>query len=144
MNKTLTFTGELVVTSCWCGIRLAIPDSLYRVAKQSKHDIYCPVGHVFIYTGSENDELKQKVANLEATARMLRTSREAARDQAAAAERSARAYKGHLTRARNKIAAGNCPVPDCGQHFSNVREHMKFKHPDYHLTDPTTGELAVL
>ena len=54
--------------------------------------------------------------------------------------RSLIAYKGHLTRARNKIAAGNCPAPGCGQHFANVREHMKFKHPDYHLVDPETGK----
>lgn len=28
-TSTLTYTGTLTITSCWCGIHMAIPNDLY-------------------------------------------------------------------------------------------------------------------
>ena len=140
MIGTLTDTSRLVVEECCvCGIRFAISND-FRNQCINNHSkaFYCPNGHDQYFVGeTEAQKLKRQ---LEAA----RTDRTWYRDQLQASERSKAALKGHLTRARNKIAAGNCPVPDCGQHFANVREHMKHKHPDYTLTDPETGKAAVL
>jgi hypothetical protein len=137
---TLTYTGTLIIESCGeCGIHFAMPTDLRDNALRD-HGVsfWCPLGHKIHYLG-ETEEAK-----LTRQLRSARIDRDRWADNYQASERSKAALKGHLTRARNKIAAGNCPVPDCGQHFSNVREHMKFKHPDFHLTDPETGKPAEL
>jgi hypothetical protein len=43
------------------------------------------------------------------------------------------AFKGQVTKLRNKLARGECPC--CSMVFGNVREHIKFKHPEFSLTD---------
>ena len=44
-TTTLVYAGSLVTTQCWCGIHLAIPDSLYNEAQRNhKKDVYCPLG----------------------------------------------------------------------------------------------------
>ena len=53
MTTTLTFTGELVVTTCWCGIAHAVPADLYNWA-QLDHSrvVYCPLGHSWVVAGT--------------------------------------------------------------------------------------------
>lgn len=132
MAETMQYTGELTITRCWCGIRLAIPAELYREAQTDhKRNIYCPLGHEFVYGTNETDRQRERAERAERDARMARISRDAARDQAAAAERTARAYKGHATRLRNKIAEGVCPVDGCRRNFANVRSHIARMHPDW-------------
>ena len=46
-----------------------------------------------------------------------------------AAERSAAAYKGHLTRVKRRVGNGVCPC--CNRTFKNLADHMTTKHPDY-------------
>lgn len=137
--STQTFTGTLVVESCCiCSVTFGITRALYDAKRSDHGTFYCPAGHGQHYTGKSPLELE----------RQRRIRAEAGRAQAEDAyemeRRSKIALKGHLTRARNKIAAGVCPAPDCGQHFANVREHMRHRHPDWHLTDPDTGEAAAL
>ena len=139
-NLTLQYTGKLVIeTCCNCSIAFAMPDDLQeRALRDHSVTFYCPRGHAQHYMGeTEAQKLKRQL-------NQTRINSDWYRDQLGAAERSKAALKGHLTRARNKIAAGNCPAPGCGQHFANVREHMKFKHPEFHLTDPETGKAAEL
>ena len=46
---TLTYQGELVMRTCWCGIRHAIPEELSRSADRDKStSVYCPLGHPFV------------------------------------------------------------------------------------------------
>jgi hypothetical protein len=140
MTLTLRYTGTLTIETCGeCGITFAAPEDLINACKANhSKGFWCPLGHHLYYTGeTEAQKLTRQL-------RAAKSNSQWYQDQLGAAERSKAALKGHLTRARNKIAAGNCPVPDCGQHFANVREHMKFKHPDFHLTDPETGEVAAL
>lgn len=132
MTTTLEYTGTLIVTRCWCGISLAIPNDLYRWAQAAKHrPVHCPLGHEFVYGDNETDRANQRAKNAEATAARLRAGIQAARDQANAAERSARAYKGHLTRIKNRIANGVCPVSGCHRHFDQVQAHIETVHPDW-------------
>lgn len=136
---TMTDISTLVIEECCsCHIRFAMPKDFQRSRCNDHASFSCPAGHMQSYTGeSEEERLRRQLKQAKVSATRWQ-------DNYNASERSKAALKGHLTRARNKIAAGNCPVPDCGQHFANVREHMKFKHPDFHMTDPETGEAAAL
>lgn len=140
MLGTMHYTGTLVLEECCnCGISFAMPsDFRSQCLRDHSKSFYCPSGHGQVFSGETEAQKLRRQLNY------TRDSETWYKDQLGAAERSKAAIKGHLTRARNKIAVGNCPVPDCGQHFSNVREHMNHKHPDWHMTDPETGKKAVL
>lgn len=118
---TLLYTGTLVVTSCWCGIGLAIPDDLYKLAQRNHATVvYCPLGHSFGYTGETE---AQKLARQLGYAK----DREAAeRARADGAEASLRTTKGHVTRLRKRVAEGNCPY--CGQHLRDLERHVNRQH----------------
>lgn len=136
---TQTFTDTLFVTVCpTCSVTFGITQAVYNARRNDHQWFYCPAGHAQRYSVKSELEVE----------RQRRIRAEAGRAQAEDAyemeRRSKIALKGHLTRARNKIAAGVCPAPDCGQHFANVREHMRHRHPDWHLTDPDTGEEVLL
>lgn len=124
--------GELIVTSCWCGIKHAVPRALYDHAKgDSDNHIFCPLGHKFVYRDSDATVLRREKAVVE---RQLANalSREAKQlERAQAAERRARALKGHITRYRKRVAIGMCPVPMCKRHFINVQNHVKTEHADW-------------
>jgi len=136
MTTTLTFTGELTVTSCWCGIRLAIPDSLYRQARQNKKAVFCPLGHTFAWSETEADRLKKRLAAAERTKDWYADALSRTQHERDASERSARAYKGHVTRLRNRIANGVCPVAGCHRHFDNVQAHIEGQHPEWAAEHP--------
>ncbi len=132
MTQTMEYTGRLTITRCWCGIALAIPEDLYRWAQAEKHRaVHCPLGHEFVFTENATDRANRRAKEAEATAARLRSGIQAARDQARAAERSAIAYKGHLTRLRNRVANGVCPVAGCKRSFTNVRAHIEGQHQDW-------------
>jgi len=136
MTTTLQFTGELTVTSCWCGIRLAIPSSLYREAHNNGMAVYCPLGHTFVWKETEADRLKRELESTKSVLRAARASTTAVRDQLQAERRSNAAYRGHLTRLRNRIANGVCPVKDCHRHFDNVQRHIASQHPEWAAEHP--------
>ena len=126
-TKTLTYGGSLIATTCWCGIGVGIPSALYNEARKSGQSVYCPIGHTFIYTGSENEELKRKLkwANDRAAAERARA------DQA---EASRRAHKGVATKLRKQVLEGQCPF--CGQHLRDLERHIGRQHPDEQVEMP--------
>jgi len=136
MTTTLRFTGELTVTSCWCGIHLAIPDSLYREARQNGTGVYCPLGHTFVWKETEADRLKRELESLRSVLSVARSSASTAREQRDAEKRRNAAYRGWITRLRNRIANGVCPVSDCHRHFDNVQAHIATVHPDWAAEHP--------
>jgi hypothetical protein len=118
---TLTYKGTVTLTSCWCGIPLGLPTELYDYMHRRDQSAYCPLGHTFVYGDNENERLKRDL--------------KAAKDRAAAwqaradqSEASLRATKGHVTRLRKKVIAGECPF--CGQHLRDLARHIGRKHPD--------------
>lgn len=112
----MAYTETLVVTHCWCGIALAIPANLRRVAEDEGKSIYCPLGHTFIYGDSFADKLERE-----------RRSHRATRDLLRAEEHSHRTTRGHLTRVKRRVAHGVCP--HCKRTFPNLAAHMQTKHP---------------
>jgi hypothetical protein len=125
MTPTMEFTETLTVCHCWCGIALAIPANLYRVAHEEKHDVYCPLGHVFVWGDTYKEQLERERRQLAATRELL-----------AAEERSHRGTKAALTRRKNeakrlaaRAQAGVCPC--CHRTFKQLAAHMLNKHPQY-------------
>lgn len=125
MAETITYTGELKVYSCWCGISFALPESLYTEyrRKNGGMSIYCPLGHGMIPRN------KDEIAVLKARLASAQEESEHYRSDRNRAERQARAHKGHHTRTKNRIANGVCPC--CNRTFVNLGKHMKSQHPDF-------------
>lgn len=129
MLGTLTYSGQLVTTTCWCGVHHGVPRELYEYVQRQHRDgepqtgIYCPLGHIWKFAGEgEAAKLARRLEN-EASRRARAI---AARDQA---EASARAYKGVATRAKKRAAAATCPC--CKRSFVQLRRHLAAKHPEY-------------
>lgn len=127
--STMTYTGELTVITCWCGIAHAVPSSL-RQEQIREHEvgnkvmsIYCPLGHEHWPAGESESVRLRRLLEQERNAVARERSR---RDQA---EASARAYKGVATRTRNRAKAGVCPC--CRRSFKQLRTHMSKMHPDF-------------
>jgi len=115
----MTYTETLTVTHCWCGIAVAIPDSLLSWAKErSTNGVYCPIGHTFVFNDSYEEKLKREQRRHQAT-----------RDLLATEERSHSATRGQLTKQKKRVAAALCPC--CNRSFVNVSRHLASKHPDY-------------
>ena len=115
----INYTETLTVTSCWCGINLAIPHDLYAFANRHKnHSVYCPLGHTFVFSNTIEEQLERERQRLRAT-----------KDLLAAEERSHAATRGQITKLKKRVHAGVCPC--CKRTFQNVARHMTAKHPDY-------------
>jgi hypothetical protein len=129
MTTTISYTGRLVVATCWCGIKHAVPEELHdRQARQHRDgvkqaSIYCPLGHSYINAGEGEAERLRRELGWQRD-RVARANARA--DQA---EASARAHKGAATKARKRAAAAVCPC--CNRSFVQLRRHMATKHPDY-------------
>ena len=129
MPETLHYSGELTVTTCWCGTRHAIPSELHDFQQRQHRDgrkvtaVYCPLGHTHVPAGeSESERLQARLERERArNARLL-----AENDQL---EASRNAYKGAATKARKRAKAGVCPC--CNRTFQQLARHMASQHPDF-------------
>lgn len=131
---TITYTGTLEITRCWCHIRFAVPDSMWKLARQGKLTIYCPHGHSCTWDAKTDEQLqRERAVRAERQAADEAACRRATQDQLDASERSRRALKGHLTRIKNRIANGVCPVPGCKRTgLVQTMRHIATKHPTWH------------
>jgi hypothetical protein len=139
------YAGEIVVTTCWCGIRHGVPRELYDYVNGQHNDgvrqmgIYCPLGHSWVFSGKgEADRLREENARLERVAASRAESLRIAREDRDHADRRRAAAKGQLTKVRNRIANGVCP--SCNRHFANVERHMSSQHPDFVVPLVSVGE----
>lgn len=128
MNNTMTFTGTLVVTDCWCGIRYAIPKTLHDYVERQHNDgkpqtdIFCPLGHRWAFAGeSQVSKERKRVERLE---RQLASREEDLRSETIAH----RATKGKLTKQTRRVTNGVCP--HCDRSFVQLTRHMKSQHPE--------------
>lgn len=129
MTTTLTYSGTLVVETCWCGMTHAVPQGLVAHQQQQFDNgekqtaIYCPLGHSWIRSGKGRAEL--------AEAARLRAERDAAnaREDARALNAQLIATKGQLTKAKNRAKGGACPC--CNRTFVQLSRHIATKHPEF-------------
>lgn len=99
----MNYTGELVVTSCWCGINLAIPRSLYDHAHDSvKNNVFCPLGHSFVFRKSEAQKQRERADQAEATARRRQEHLDRANARVEHERARVRGYQGALAKAKKR------------------------------------------
>lgn len=141
MTTTLNYRGTLTVTKCWCGIPVGIPSELYRAMQaDSNQNAHCPIGHTFVFGKNATDCANERADNLERRLQRAEGREAALRDQLGASERTAAALRGWITRYRNHIAAGVCPVEGCKRNFANVKGHIERMHPDWIHAHPEVME----
>lgn len=123
----------LVVWECpTCGIVYGIPDSFAKALREVGGSYWCPNGHVLRWTETAADRERKRAEAAERSLRAERDTSQRWKDNANRERRSAIAYKGHLTRMRNRVANGVCPVPGCKRSgFKQVMSHIATQHPDW-------------
>lgn len=130
--KTLSYPAVLEILECGaCGIPFALPRNFHKKVKDTGEKFWCPNGDGISYSETENEKLKDRLADERTRRDRAEIRYRAARDQADAAERSVRAYKGVVTRTKKRVAAGVCPVDGCRRHFADLQRHMESKHPGH-------------
>lgn len=140
-TATVTFSTTLGLEECCsCHMTFAMPVDFQRQRRRDHKIFTCPNGHQQHYTGpSDEEKLRAQIASLEGDVTAARADRNRARLLAEHAERSARAYKGHLTRIKTRIAAGVCPVAGCrrsGFEKDRILKHLHEKHPAWCADHP--------
>ena len=135
-NRTVYVETKIAIIECAdCSIDFGIGAEFMRRRREDHQNFYCPNGHANHYpAGTSEAEKEQKRLRAELDAARSLASRESRRrsDAEQAARRKdyeARAAKGQLTKAKNRIAAGVCPC--CNRTFQNLAKHMAGQHPDY-------------
>lgn len=129
-NKTLERKVGFFFTDCpECAVMFAIPSRLEKQRREDKKWFYCPNGHDMAFLNSTIELLQEK---LDATKASLAAERDYIRSLSAskeAVEKSLSATKGHLTRAKRRIAAGVCPY--CNRNFVALGRHVRGQHPEH-------------
>lgn len=133
---TQTFTGTLVVQDCVsCGMTFGVTREFDRARLSDKQSFCCPRGHWQNYTGKSDAQAakdeKARADQAEQEARWQRERADRLRMERDATERQRRAMKGQVTRLRNRIANGVCPVQSCRRNFANVKAHIESQHPEW-------------
>ena len=130
MAETITYTGNLIVEACWCGIQHAIPGTLRQRAKDdTSFGIYCPLGHQWVFARSEATAQRERADRFERDLASAREDTRVAKIEAQQARHRERAQKAAKTRLKNRVAAGVCPC--CTRSFQNLARHMAGQHPDW-------------
>ena len=120
---TIVYSTTLKTTACKsCGVPYALPDGFLDTRREDHATWYCPNGHHWHYPQDNEVETLKKSLKWE------RDRLASERARADGAEASLRATKGHVTRLRNQVLAGECPL--CGQHLRDLARHISRQHPD--------------
>lgn len=137
----LQFAFNFRTTDCCnCGCVFALSADLYQRRLDDGLAFWCPNGHSQHFTTSTVAKLKKELEETKAKAdrdaanarKQLEwaNNREAAERKAKVrATRKASAFKGILTKTKNRIANGVCPC--CNRTFQNLMGHMATQHPEY-------------
>lgn len=135
VRRTLVYptTVRLEIQECpACGVVHGIP-RFYADQMRAKAGTYhCPNGHSIGWSESDLDRERKKRERAEAAATRATARLDQAVAEADSLRNSLRSTKGHLTRMRNRIAAGVCPVPGCQRTgLVQTKRHIEAKHPEW-------------
>lgn len=132
-NFTYTLRGQTCVN---CGVLFGTEVGYDNQRREDHKSFYCPSGHAQSYIGKTEAQIAREERDAaRSLAQREAVRRRAAENQAEVERRSAAAYKGHVTRIRNRIANGVCPA-GCNRHFENVERHIATQHPDFKIPAP--------
>lgn len=138
--RSLTLTNEYTVLTCChvgCGIEIVMPASFYEQRQRDAELFWCLNGHNQRFTTTEVTRLRSQLDQAEADARWQTRRREQLQRDLDYSRRQVAARKGQVTKMRNRIANGICPVPGCKRSgFDNVAAHIATVHPDFHAHEP--------
>jgi len=132
------FSGTLHILQCAnCSMHFGITKDFEERRRKDHKEFYCPAGHSNVYNHDneeeklrrENQRMKQNSAYLEDQIRDREKQIQKQRENTNAARRQTRAYKGVVTRTKNRVGAGVCPC--CTRSFKSLAAHMATKHPEY-------------
>ena len=127
----LTYTSQLTVSVCWCGMRHAIPVELDReMDRDHGQGAYCPLGHRYVRAGkTEAQKLREQMAEKERQLEAARATQARLREQVEHEAARVRGYQGALAKQKQRAAKGVCPAPGCKRSFVDVAKHVATKHP---------------
>lgn len=96
--------------------------------RRSSQWFHCPWGHrqYFPQGQSETDKLRQERDRLKQNQAYLEDRIRAETERRELIQRQARAFKGQVTKLKNRAANGVCPC--CNRTFANLQRHMATKH----------------
>ena len=128
--STQTYLGTLELIECYkCNTIFGMSPGLMKRCREQGQDFYCPNGHCQHFTKSEVQRLKDQLAAAAREKEYLTARVESNRSRADRAERRVTAYKGQVTRIKNRVGKGVCPC--CNRTFQNLARHMETQHPDF-------------
>lgn len=119
---------------CNCGLVFGVAEDFDTRRRKDHKSFCCPAGHWQSYTGpTEAQKQRSRAEAAERRAEQAESTARRQRERAERTERSNSALKGHLTRMKNRIAAGVCPVPGCKRTgLTQTMRHIATKHPQWH------------
>jgi len=124
MGAVLQFTQRVeTICCCVCGVQFGMPESLMGKRRDDGQSFWCPNGHPQSFTDSRVDRLEKQL-------KCERERRERTKQALDKACRSRDAYKGKYNHVKSHAGRGVCPC--CRRSFTDLRRHMKTKHPDFH------------
>lgn len=133
MNKNtieMNVTVGLEVKNCpVCFIFYAVPKELMVRKNKENGSWYCPNGHSLVFTKSELQQTREKLAQAQSDADYWKNRKAEVDRQNEILQRQNSAKKGQITKIKNRVANGVCPC--CNRSFVNLHRHMKNQHPDF-------------
>ncbi len=130
MSALLQFTYQFHHLQCYlCKQPVILSQQKYKRCHETGENFYCPDGHPQVFTESEKQRLEKELEQEKRRREWAQNERDTYRKQRDHHERSARAYRGVITKTKKRIGNGVCPC--CTRTFSNLAAHMKTKHPDF-------------
>lgn len=131
MASVVQVTERIVTQQCInCGVWFGVPEFFDTRRQQDGKNFYCPSGHSQCYRESDADRLRKQLNREIASHDQTRAHRDDA-------ERRVTAQKGVNTKLKKRVGNGVCPC--CNRSFTNLRRHMKCKHPDFAEASPGEG-----
>lgn len=124
-NYTFETSIKYTTIDCiYCDFVFAVPKTADEKWQNNHTTFYCPKcrGNMHYSDKPETERLEKDLAYYKSKNASLRESNEFYQN-------SARAYKGHHTRVKNRVKNGVCPC--CNRTFKDLQRHMKSKHPDF-------------
>lgn len=139
-----TYKGQVFhMHSCAaCKTLHAFSDPIYRAMMERVGEmaVHCPNGHQWVFAKGETDLDKMRRERDRLAQAIAQRDDEITRqrDLRKHAERSAIAYKGKVTRLKNRASVGLCPC--CNRSFQDLARHMAGKHPEFVIADHSQEE----
>lgn len=136
LQSTTTYS-IFTCTTAGCGLSFALDDAFVKARREDHATFYCPNGHGrWFPQRNETEALRAELDQMQANRDQYRDWYRTEMTISDGLKRRVAAQKGVITRMKNRIANGVCPVPGCKRSgFRDVHLHIATKHPDFQLPE---------